>query len=61
MKGGINISQKYKQMDKHFQIWNALRIIQKEIDYFSEIDSTLHFPENLELLQLKYGRFYENN
>ena len=54
------MSRKYKQMDKHFQIYNARRIIkQEDIDYFSLIDSCLYFPENLEILikEYKYDKY----
>ena len=49
------MTKKYKQMDKPFQIYNARRIFQLEIDYFAEIDSTLFFPENYKMLKYKFG------
>jgi hypothetical protein len=50
------MSKKHNQMDKHFQIWNGIRIFKSDlIDFYSEIDETLYFPENLQQLKTKFG------
>jgi len=53
------MSKKNKQMDKHFQVWNCKERIFKTdvIDFWSLIDSTLYFPENLKILRQKYGKY----
>lgn len=51
------MSKKNKPMDKHFQVWNAKRFLKcnnvapDTIDVHSHIDSTLHYPENQEIIE----------
>lgn len=55
------MSKKNRPMDKQFQIWNARRflkcngVIPDVVDIHSLLDSTLHYPENQEIITKALG------